>query len=174
MEVAWVYKFWSDRSYKFPSCSIYDSWRTYSWSNCRCLQFLKLSRVSVSLTLLQPVSLPKYIMQEYGLELPERLSKFESPPSPPSSYDNRCLSENDFSKPPPEVPPQLQVPFLNRPPSSSNDGDRPFSMPHYSQLNHLYIQNQIGGEYFALSSTHRFRKKFVTMVLYKPLNRENP
>ncbi|PRQ52484.1 putative association with the SNF1 complex (ASC) domain, immunoglobulin E-set [Rosa chinensis] len=113
-------------------------------------------------------------LQEYGLELPERLSKFESPPSPPSSYDNRCLSENDFSKPPPEVPPQLQVPFLNRPPSSSNDGDRPFSMPHYSQLNHLYIQNQIGGEYFALSSTHRFRKKFVTMVLYKPLNRENP
>ncbi|KAL6140296.1 hypothetical protein ACLB2K_058596 [Fragaria x ananassa] len=113
-------------------------------------------------------------LQEYGLELPERLSKFETPPSPPSSYDNRCLSEDDFSKPPPEVPPQLQVPFLNRPSSSSNASDQPLSMPHYSQLNHLYIQNQIGGELFALSSTHRFRQKFVTMVLYKRLNRENP
>lgn len=136
--------------------------------------FLKLPSVSVILKLLQPISLPKCIVQEYGLELPERLSKFEPPPSPPSSYDNTRLSDDDFSKPPPEVPPQLQVPFLNKPPSSSNDGDQPLSMPHYSQLNHLYIQNQIGGEFFALSSTHRFRQKFVTMVLYKPLHRANP
>ncbi|XP_050382799.1 SNF1-related protein kinase regulatory subunit beta-2-like [Argentina anserina] len=112
-------------------------------------------------------------LQEYGLELPQRLLKFESSPSPPSSYDNKHLREDDFSKPPPEVPPQLQVPFLDRQSSSSNVGDEPLSMPYYSQLNHLYIQNQIGGESFALSSTHRFRQKLVTMVLYKRLNREN-
>ncbi|KAM1411744.1 hypothetical protein TB2_023855 [Malus domestica] len=105
-------------------------------------------------------------LQECVSELPQHLAMFEPPPSPPSSYDNRLLSEDDFSKPPLEVPPQLHVAFLNKP-SSSNNGDQP-PMPHPSQLNHLHIQNQIGGEFFALSSTHRFRNKFVTTVLYKP------
>lgn len=109
-------------------------------------------------------------MQECVSDLRERLAKFESPPSPPSSYDNRRLSEDDFSKPPPEVPPQLQEAFLNKP-SSSNGGDQPLPMPHHSQLNHLHIQNHVGGKFFALSSTHRFRQKLVTAVLYKPLRR---
>ncbi|XP_016649199.1 PREDICTED: SNF1-related protein kinase regulatory subunit beta-2-like [Prunus mume] len=111
-------------------------------------------------------------LQECVSDLRERLAKFESPPSPPSSYDNRRLSEDDFSKPPPEVPPQLQEAFLNKP-SSSNGGDQPLPMPHHSQLNHLHIQNHVGGKFFALSSTHRFRQKLVTAVLYKPLRRAN-
>lgn len=111
-----------------------------------------------------------FVLQEYVSELPENLSEFESPPSPPSSYDNKYLNEDDFSKPPPETPPQLQSTILNEPSSSSYDAQQ--SKPQSSELNHLYIQTHIGGQYMALGSTHRFRQKYVTMVLYKPLRRK--
>lgn len=107
-------------------------------------------------------------MQEHVSELPENLSEFESPPSPPSSYDNKCLSEDDFSKPPPETPPQLQSTILNEP-SSSYDAHQ----PQCSELNHLYIQTHNEGRFMALGSTYRFREKYVTMILYKPLKRKN-
>ncbi|KAL5540250.1 hypothetical protein UlMin_044490 [Ulmus minor] len=110
-------------------------------------------------------------LQENDTELPERLSEFHSPPSPPSSYDNKCLSEDDFSKPPPETPPQLQSTILNEPTSSSYDGHQALPKPQRTELNHLYIQNQNGGQFVALGSTRRFRHKYVTMVLYKPLRR---
>lgn len=111
-----------------------------------------------------------FVLQEYVSELPENLSEFESPPSPPSSYNNKYLNEDDFSKPPPETPPQLQSTILNEPSSFSNDAQQP--KPRCSELNHLYIQTHIGGQYMALGSTHRFRQKYVTMVLYKPLRRK--
>ncbi|XP_015900723.1 SNF1-related protein kinase regulatory subunit beta-2 [Ziziphus jujuba] len=107
-------------------------------------------------------------LQEHVSELPENLSEFESPPSPPSSYDNKCLSEDDFSKPPPETPPQLQSTILNEP-SSSYDAHQ----PQCSELNHLYIQTHNEGRFMALGSTYRFREKYVTMILYKPLKRKN-
>ncbi|XP_062107186.1 SNF1-related protein kinase regulatory subunit beta-2-like [Humulus lupulus] len=102
-------------------------------------------------------------------ELPESLSEFRSPPSPPSSYDNQFLNEDDFSRPPPETPSQLQSTILNNKSSSSNDGQQ----PQHTQLNHLYIQNHFEGQFMALGSTRRFRQKYVTMVLYKPLRRTN-
>lgn len=113
-----------------------------------------------------------FVFQEYASELPENLSEFENPPSPPSSYDSRYLNEDDFSKPPPETPPQLHSTILNEP-SSSYYGQQPLPTPQSSELNHLYIQTHIGGRYMALGSTHRFRQKYVTMVLYKPLRRKN-
>lgn len=110
-----------------------------------------------------------FVMQEYDSELPESLSEFRSPPSPPSSYDNKCLNEDDFSRPPPETPAQLQSTILNNESSSSYDGQQ----PQHSELNHLYIQNHFEGQFVALGSTRRFRQKYVTMVLYKPLRRTN-
>lgn len=108
-------------------------------------------------------------VQAYISELPAALSEFESPPSPPSSYDNRSLSEDDFRKPPPEIPPQLlQSPALNHPSSSFQDHDVLFPKPKKSELNHLYIQNHAGDQFVALGSTYRFKQKYVKMILYKP------
>lgn len=112
-------------------------------------------------------------LQEYDSELPESLSEFKSPSSPPSSYDNKYLNEDDFSKPPPETPPQLQASVLNEPSYSNDAQPQPLPQPQRSELNHLYIQNHIEGQYVALGSTRRFHEKYVTMVLYKPLRRTN-
>ncbi|KAH9793724.1 SNF1-related protein kinase regulatory subunit beta-2 [Citrus sinensis] len=108
-------------------------------------------------------------LQEYIPEVPPSLSEFEQPPSPPSSYDNQPLSESDFAKLPPELPPQLQITSLNRPSSSSSD--QSLLRPQHTVLNHLFIQNTDGRQPMAIGSTHRFRQKYVTVVLYKPSGR---
>lgn len=107
-------------------------------------------------------------LQEYIPEVPPSLSEFEPPPSPPSSYDNQPLSDGDFGKLPPELPPQLQMASLNSP--SSSTGDQSLLRPQHTVLNHLFIQNN-GRQPMAIAATHRFRQKFVTVVLYKPSGR---
>ncbi|ESR61048.1 hypothetical protein CICLE_v10016448mg [Citrus x clementina] len=108
-------------------------------------------------------------LQEYIPEVPPSLSEFEQPPSPPSSYDNQPLSDSDFAKLPPELPPQLQITSLNRPSSSSSD--QSLLRPQHTVLNHLFIQNTDGRQPMAIGSTHRFRQKYATVVLYKPSGR---
>ena len=110
-------------------------------------------------------------MQEYIPEARVRLSDFEPPPSPPSSYDNVFLNEDEFSKPPPELPPQLQV-TIKEEPSSSNDPHPAILRHTHIELNHLYIHKNDNNSFVALRSTHRFREKLVTIVLYKPPRRE--
>lgn len=96
--------------------------------------------------------------------------EFESPPSPLSSYDNQYLNEDDFSRLPPELPPQLQGTVLNDP-SSLVDGRQSPVMPQSTELNHLYVQSNVQDQFVALGSTHRIREKYVTMFLFKPLSR---
>ncbi|KAI4305630.1 hypothetical protein L6164_028986 [Bauhinia variegata] len=109
-------------------------------------------------------------LQDYIPETLARLSDFDPPASPPSSYDNTFLNDDEFSKPPPELPPQLPV-TIREDPSSSGDGHLAFPKPNYLELNHLYV-NKIEREPFvALRATHRFEHKYVTVVLYKPLRR---
>ncbi|KAL5861708.1 hypothetical protein ACOSQ4_003004 [Xanthoceras sorbifolium] len=109
-------------------------------------------------------------LQEYIPEARECLSEFESPPSPFSSYDNKPLSGSDFSKAPPDLPPQLQMTLLNEP-SSATVSHQSLPRPRHTVLNHLYIQNSDGCLPVAISSTCRFRQKYVTVVLYKPSRR---
>ncbi|XP_038888559.1 SNF1-related protein kinase regulatory subunit beta-2-like isoform X1 [Benincasa hispida] len=109
-------------------------------------------------------------LQGHVSEFPESMSEFETPPSPPSSYDNQYLHEDDFSRPPPELPPQLQGTILNDP-SSSVDG-RPLPVtPQSTELNHLYLQSNVQDQFVALGSTLRIQEKYVTMFLFKPLSR---
>ncbi|CAK9315526.1 unnamed protein product [Citrullus colocynthis] len=75
-------------------------------------------------------------------ELPESLSEFEFPPSPPSSYDNQCFNDDDFSRPPPDLPPQLRETVLNEP-SCCTSGHQSGVQPRHTELNHLY-QNNVG------------------------------
>ncbi|KAF5746171.1 putative snf1-kinase beta subunit [Tripterygium wilfordii] len=104
-------------------------------------------------------------VQDTVPDAPEKLSEFKSPPSPESSYDNESLNE-DFSKAPPEIPPQLlKAPIIK--PSPATAGHQSLPRPNHAVLNHLYVENNQANQPVAFGSTHRFRNKYVTVVLYK-------
>ncbi|KAF5741369.1 putative snf1-kinase beta subunit [Tripterygium wilfordii] len=105
-------------------------------------------------------------VQDTVPDAPENLSEFKSPPSPESSYDNESLNE-DFSKAPPEMPPQLlKAPIIE--PSTTMVSHQSLPRPNHAVLNHLYVGNNQDNQPVAFTSTHRFRNKYVTVVLYKP------
>ncbi|MED6106291.1 hypothetical protein PIB30_003702 [Stylosanthes scabra] len=96
-----------------------------------------------------------------------RLGDAQDPPSPPWTYDNMPINDDEFGRPPPELPPQLPVTTRDDPSSSSAVLPR----PSHLELNHLYIHKTHGGEFAALRSTEKFGHKYVSMVLYKSLLR---
>ncbi|KAK8674303.1 hypothetical protein V6N13_112597 [Hibiscus sabdariffa] len=109
-------------------------------------------------------------LQEFVPEAPESLSEFEAPPSPISSYGNQPLNDGDFSKPPPQLPPQLPTKILDE---RSFVSRKPKSLrrPSHTLLNHLYKQDGDDGQSMALCSTQRFLQKYVTVVLFKSVHR---
>ena len=95
---------------------------------------------------------------------------FEVPRSPDSSYNNVYPGNEDEGREPPFVPPHLQQTMLNCPPTRDPSVSLP--LPQNVTLNHLYLQNrETPRSVVALGVTHRFRSKFVTVVLYKPVQR---
>ncbi|KAK7371812.1 hypothetical protein VNO80_05177 [Phaseolus coccineus] len=109
-------------------------------------------------------------LQDYIPEIVANLSDFEDPPSPPSSYDNSYLNEEEFSKPPPELPPQL--PLAMRHETSYTSGSRVVHRPTHLELNHLLIHKTENAQFVALRSTYKFQHKYITAELYKSLRRE--
>lgn len=110
-------------------------------------------------------------MQDYVPEDIGSISGFEPPQSPDSSYSNMQLGSEDFAKEPPLVPPHLQMTLLNAP-SSCMEMPAPLSRPQHVVLNHLYMQRgKSGPSVVALGTTERFIAKYVTVVLYKSLQR---
>ncbi|XP_048324869.2 SNF1-related protein kinase regulatory subunit beta-3 [Ziziphus jujuba] len=95
---------------------------------------------------------------------------FEVPRSPDSSYNNVYPGNEDEARDPPSVPSHLQHTLLSCPASSDLSATLP--LPQNVILNHLYIENrETPRSVVALGLTHRFRSKFVTVVLYKPVQR---
>ncbi|KAI4322296.1 hypothetical protein L6164_022006 [Bauhinia variegata] len=95
---------------------------------------------------------------------------FEVPKSPDSSYNNIYNGNEDEARDPPMVPPHLQHTLLSYPVSRDTSGTLP--PPQNVILNHLYIENRDAARsVVALGFTHRFRSKYVTVVLYKPVQR---
>ena len=95
---------------------------------------------------------------------------FEVPKSPDSSYNNVYPGNEDETRDPPMVPSHLQQSLLGYPASIDNSTTLP--SPQNVILNHLYIENrEPPRSVVALGFTHRFRSKFVTVVLYKPVQR---
>ncbi|XP_019052988.1 PREDICTED: SNF1-related protein kinase regulatory subunit beta-3 isoform X1 [Nelumbo nucifera] len=95
---------------------------------------------------------------------------FEVPNSPDSSYNNPYPGNEDEARDPPIVPPHLQHTLLSFP--ASRDASATLPLPQNVILNHLYIENRESPRsVVALGITHRFRSKFVTVVLYKPIQR---
>ncbi|KAL3518417.1 hypothetical protein ACH5RR_021006 [Cinchona calisaya] len=95
---------------------------------------------------------------------------FEVPRSPDSSYNNVYPGNEDEGREPPVVPLHLQQTLLNCPPTRDPSASLP--LPQHVTLNHLYLENrETPHSVVALGVTHRFRSKFVTLVLYKPVQR---
>lgn len=95
---------------------------------------------------------------------------FETPESPSSSYMNVYPGNEDEAREPPLVPPHLQHTLLSCPDNRETPGT--FPLPQNVIVNHLYIENrEAPRSVVALGFTHRFRSKFVTVVLYKPVQR---
>ncbi|KAK4791405.1 hypothetical protein SAY86_031818 [Trapa natans] len=101
-------------------------------------------------------------------ESTESIAEFEAPASPDSSYGQALPSEEDFAKEPILVPPQLHVTVLG----AENPEEAASSRPQHVVLNHVFIEKgRAPQSVVALGLTHRFQSKYVTVVLYKPLNR---
>lgn len=110
-------------------------------------------------------------VKDYVPEDIESISGFEPPQSPDSSYSNLQLGPEDYAKEPPLVPPHLQMTLLNVP-SSHMEIPSPLSRPQHVVLNHLYMQKgKSSPSVVALGSTNRFLSKYVTVVLYKSIQR---
>ncbi|KAL3133479.1 hypothetical protein ABBQ38_007342 [Trebouxia sp. C0009 RCD-2024] len=108
-------------------------------------------------------------VHEFVPENLESLSGFEPPPSPPSSYANPMPTPDDYAKEPPAMPPHLQLTLLNVPPTT--DAAAPLPRPQHVVLNHLYCQRTPQGHGLVVGTTHRYRSKYVTTVMYKPKQR---
>eukprot|EP00238_Polyblepharides_amylifera_P013974 CAMPEP_0196575652 /NCGR_PEP_ID=MMETSP1081-20130531/5082_1 /TAXON_ID=36882 /ORGANISM="Pyramimonas amylifera, Strain CCMP720" /LENGTH=226 /DNA_ID=CAMNT_0041894017 /DNA_START=384 /DNA_END=1064 /DNA_ORIENTATION=- len=106
-------------------------------------------------------------VQEYIPENLDSLSGFKSPPSPPSSYNQMLPPSEDYAKEPPTIPPQLLLTLLNCPTSLENPTMLP--RPQHVILNHMYFEKskKVWGAR-VLGTTHRYRTKYITVVMYKP------
>ncbi len=88
------------------------------------------------------------------------------------SYDNPRQVPEDFAKDPPAMPPHLQLTLLNVP---SVDGEaQSLPRPQHVILNHLYCQrNSRSINATVVGTTHRYKSKYVTTVMYKPKRRRS-
>ena len=103
---------------------------------------------------------------EYTPENLENLHSFAPPGSPVTSYDNAGAVAEDFAKEPPTAPPQLHLTLLNVPPMT--DAPNILPRPQHVVLNHLYCEKQKSKGSLIMGVTHRYRSKYITVVLYKP------
>lgn len=90
--------------------------------------------------------------------------------SPPGSYSKRIppLSANDATVAgPPLIPPYLMQVILNNN-KTNNNNLTILPQPNHVMLNHLYCLSIKDGM-MVVSATHRFRRKYVTTLLYKPI-----
>jgi 5'-AMP-activated protein kinase regulatory beta subunit len=97
--------------------------------------------------------------------------------TPPGEYC-QTIPEIDVSKPPPSLPPHLLQVTLNN--DAPNRDPTQLPEPNHVMLNHLYaLAVKVSTPFMCapyaqdgvvvLGATHRYRQKYVTTVLYKPL-----
>ena len=129
----------------------------------------------------------------------ENLHEFQAPSSPRASYGQPLPGPDDFVKEPPSMPPHLELTLLNVPQigecvgletaphtrcprratnrlSPTNSLPPPevdpslLPRPQHVILNHAYSERASSGAgVLVLGSTHRFRAKYITTILYAKL-----
>jgi 5'-AMP-activated protein kinase regulatory beta subunit len=95
-----------------------------------------------------------------------RTSKLSS--SPPGRYGQEMPDTSVRASTPPVLPPQLMQAILNAEPESKQDPSL-LAEPNHVMLNHLYALSVRDGV-MVLGATHRYKQKYVTTMLYKPIN----
>lgn len=109
-------------------------------------------------------------VHDYVPENPENAAEFEAPPSPTSSYGVSFPGEEDFAKEPVSVPPQLHQTAFGAQNLGDNGSSSSTPSPQHVVLNHLFIEKgRSSPSVVALGLTHRYRSKYVTVVVYKPV-----
>eukprot|EP00250_Pteridium_aquilinum_P034037 c6912_g1_i1 orf=119-988(+) len=107
------------------------------------------------------------------------IAEFVVPDSPEGSYDSPFPGPEDYSKDPPLLPSQL---YLNTEleslqnvhssaPNSHINSLSSSSRPQHVILNHLFVETKKATPVLTLGFTQRFRSKYVTVILHKPLQR---
>uniref|UniRef100_A0A4W6EAF3 Protein kinase AMP-activated non-catalytic subunit beta 2 n=1 Tax=Lates calcarifer TaxID=8187 RepID=A0A4W6EAF3_LATCA len=89
--------------------------------------------------------------------------------SPPGPYgqEQYIFRPEEHFKAPPILPPHLLQVILNKDTNISCDPAL-LPEPNHVMLNHLYALSIKDGV-MVLSATHRYKKKYVTSLLYKPI-----
>mmetsp|Transcript_29439 Transcript_29439/g.83011 ORF Transcript_29439/g.83011 Transcript_29439/m.83011 type:complete len:279 (-) Transcript_29439:195-1031(-) len=108
----------------------------------------------------------EYVPDEYAA-----IQGFDPPPSPPESYNCALPTLEDYAKPPPAMPQQLNLTLLNVN-APVNDDNKSLPRPQHVILDHLYVHsaNQSVNA-VVMGATWRYRSKYVTSVMYKPVKR---
>eukprot|EP00048_Salpingoeca_helianthica_P007245 m.108167 g.108167 ORF g.108167 m.108167 type:complete len:211 (+) comp14271_c0_seq2:81-713(+) len=88
--------------------------------------------------------------------------------TPPGEYGQE-IPKFESAKAPPSLPPHLLQPGLNS--EDHNRDPTHLPLPNHVMLNHLYAL-AVKDNVIVLGATHRYRQKYVTTVLYKPLDVE--
>lgn len=86
--------------------------------------------------------------------------------TPPGDYAQTIPSFNEQDAPP-LLPPHLKEATLNSEPLFDDPSDLP--VPNHVILDHLYAQS-VKDNVLVLGATHRYKRKYVTTVIYKPLS----
>lgn len=81
-----------------------------------------------------------------------------------TQYGTAIETGEDLAKEPPLLPPQLQISLMNAPMDAIDPGVMP--VPQHVVLNHLHCSMRDG--ILAMASAHRYQKKYVTTVMFKP------
>lgn len=95
------------------------------------------------------------------------LSDLSSSPPGPYQQETYVTKSEDKIKHPPILPPHLLQVLLNKDTGISCDPTL-LPEPNHVMLNHLYALSIKDGV-MVLSATHRYKKKYVTTLLYKPI-----
>eukprot|EP00123_Amoebidium_parasiticum_P002243 comp13482_c0_seq1/m.9022 comp13482_c0_seq1/g.9022 ORF comp13482_c0_seq1/g.9022 comp13482_c0_seq1/m.9022 type:complete len:281 (-) comp13482_c0_seq1:157-999(-) len=88
--------------------------------------------------------------------------------SPPGSYGREIPKLDSSVKAPPVLPPHLQQILLNSDPVSDTDPSL-LPIPNHVMLNHLYALSISDGT-MVLGATTRYDSKYVTTILYRPVD----
>ena len=83
-------------------------------------------------------------------------------------YGTRIPDLDSQASGPPLLPPQLIHVILNKD-TPLNCEPTLLPIPHHVMVNHMYALS-IKDQVMALSATTRYRKKYVTTILYKPVD----
>lgn len=122
-------------------------------------------------------------VQDNVAENLDGVAEFAVPGSPESSYDSPFPGPEDYSKDPPLLPSQLylntqleaaQHLFSSSPSLQASSVCATTGRPQHVVLNHLFVETKKATSsppVLALGFTQRFRAKYVTVILHKPLRR---